>query len=58
MHTMPKSEWTSVRGFILNMLSEKFSSGYVAEENGTGTMKSKLFFGMANEKPKKGGFTT
>ena len=58
MHTMPKAEWTSVRGFILNMLSEKFSSGYVAEELGIEAKKSKFYFGLANEKPKKGGFTT
>eukprot|EP01052_Picozoa_sp_SAG31_P021240 SAG31_NODE_1632_length_7694_cov_12.123239_2_plen_519_part_00 len=58
LQTMEKTDWTKVRGMILNALSEKYSQGYVAEELGIHVQKNKFWFGLANEKKREGGFQT
>lgn len=49
LHCLPKNMWGSIRGYILNELSGRFSGGYVAEELALNTTKGQFHFGLAHE---------
>ena len=50
LHMLNDADWKNIRGFLLNIVSERYSNGYIAQSMGMRTKFTRFYFGMVNER--------